>query len=242
MEKLAKKFLVLTLLILTSYIYGGDVKVTNETAAKIYVAADAINLVNLLPPPPAMDSKETAGEIEEMLRFQNTRTPAMVDYAQKDQTISVFRFATVLGDNFNEGNLPFTAGFFRNVQSNASLFIDPAKDYWKRPRPSNYDRRIIPCLTIPKSAAYPSGHSTEGNLFAIILANMIPEKRAVIFNRGWEFAMNRVIGGVHYPSDAMAGRISAALIAQELFGNAGFKKDYETSKAEIRKALGLSNE
>jgi acid phosphatase (class A) len=231
MIKILKSVLVLSLMLFTAYSFAGT---------KIYIPADIIDLTRLLPPPPAQDSKATAAEIAEILNFQDKRSPEMTDYARKDQVISVFRFATVLGDNFNETNLPLTAKFFENIHATAGLIVDHAKDYWKRPRPSVFDSRVKPCVSIPANGAYPSGHSTAGNLFAIILANMIPEKSELIFNRGWEFGMNRVIGGVHYRSDVDAGRTSATIIAYELFQNAEFQNDYDRSRTEIRKLLGLN--
>ena len=75
-------------------------------------------------------------------------------------------------------------------------------------------------------------------MLAIILANMVPEKRAAIFDRGWDFALNRVIGGVHYRSDIEAGRIAATLIAGEMFNDSVFLGDFEKAKSEVRKVLG----
>lgn len=232
-----KKILILSLVILSVHGYADKLKPAGE-APKIYLQAGVIDLTKLLPPPPDAGSKENADEIKEILSFQGIRTPEMVDYAKKDQVISVF-IANVLGDCFNETNLPFTAKFFKNIQDNIPLFTNPAKAYWNRPRPYRFDDRVKPCLNYPGGASYPSGHSSAGNLFAILLANMIPEKSSIIFNRGWEFAINRVIGGVHYHSDAVAGRISATLIAQELFKDREFMRDYARSKLEIRDILKI---
>jgi len=211
---------------------------TLQAEGKIYVTTAQLEIVRLLPPPPAQDSDITKKEIEEILDFQENRTETMVEYAQADQDISVFRFSDIMGEKFTKEDLPVTAEFFHNVTATASAISGPAKDFWKRPRPSVFDARVKPCVKVPSNAAYPSGHSTAGNLMAIILANMVPEKSAEIFDRGWAFAVNRIIGGVHYRSDSEAGRIAATLIAQRMFESSDFKADYERSKAEIRKALG----
>jgi acid phosphatase (class A) len=208
---------------------------------KVYIAPGVIELTKLLPPPPAKGSEQTKKEIDEILKFQMERTPEMVKYARADQYINVFRFADVLGKNFTKEKLPFTADFFGRVIRNESAILDPAKDYWNRPRPGVYDARVKPCVNVPPNASYPSGHSTAGNLMAIILADMLPEKSAVIFDRGWVFAVNRIIGGVHYRSDLEAGRMAAAVIAAYLFNDSGFKADYKRSKQEIRGILGYEN-
>jgi acid phosphatase (class A) len=80
----------------------------------------------------------------------------------------------------------------------------------------------------------------SGNLIAILLADIVPEKKAQIFERGWVFAEHRALGGVHYPSDLQAGRISAALIAQRLYQNPEFRKELDSSRVEIRKVLGYA--
>jgi acid phosphatase (class A) len=207
-------------------------------SAKVYVPASDIDLTEILPPPPAQDSIQTKKEIAEILDFQENRSDKMVQYAQADQEISVFRFSDILGDKFTKENLPFTGEFFHNVTATASIISGPAKDFWKRPRPSVFDPRVKPCVKVPPNASYPSGHSTAGNLMAIILANMVPEKSAEIYGRGWDFAVNRIIGGVHYRSDSEAGRMAATVIAAFMFRNADFKADYERSKSEIRRLLG----
>ena len=210
-------------------------------STKVYVPATDVDLTKILPPPPAQDSAQTKKEIDEMLAFQESRTDKMVKYAQADQEISVFRFSDIMGEKFTKENLPFTGEFFHNVTANASIISGPAKDFWKRPRPSVFDARVKPCVKVPPNAAYPSGHSTAGNLMAIILANMVPEKSAEIYGRGWDFAVNRIIGGVHYRSDSEAGRMAATVIAAFMFRNPDFMADYERSRTEIRKALGLED-
>lgn len=213
-----------------------------QAKGKAYVSPADVDLTKLLPPPPAQDSEQTKKEIREILAFQRDRTAKMTEYASADQTISVFRFADVLGEKFTKENLPFTAEFFDSVISNAADIVGPAKDFWKRPRPSAFDPRVKPCVKVPTNAAYPSGHSAAGNLMAIILANMLPEKSAEIYRRGWDFAVNRIIGGVHYRSDSEAGRMAATVVAAFMFNNAEFKADYEKSKEEVRGALGYGME
>ncbi len=234
MKRLTKLIIFAAFLLLIS-VYALEAK-------KTYVAPADIDLTKLLPPPPPQDSTITEKEISEILDFQNNRTKQMADQAAADQDVSVFRFADILGPGFTRERLPFASVFFNNVLGNEINITDPAKGFWNRPRPYVFDKRVKPCLNMPVNASYPSGHSAAGNLIAIILANMIPEKSAAIYARGWEFAMNRVIGGVHYRSDAEAGRMAATAIAALMFNDRGFMADYEKSKAELRKALGYAPE
>jgi len=229
MKRITGIFIVLSLVLMSCNAPG---------VAKVYVSTSDVDLTKLLAPPPAQDSAQTKAEIKEILIFQESRTKQMADFAAADQNITVYRFADVLGDKFKKENLPLTTAFFDEVVENAKKIVDPAKNYWKRPRPYEADKRVNPCVNKPGNASYPSGHSTIGNLIAIILANMVPEKKEELFNRGLTFALNRVIGGVHYRTDIEAGRIAAALIAEDMFNNEEFKEDFESAKAELRKVLG----
>jgi len=88
------------------------------------------------------------------------------------------------------------------------------------------------------SPSYPSGHATVGALMAILLAEMVPERRRALFARGWEYGDARVISGVHFPSDVEAGRILGSLLAQMMQQDARFRADLDAACAELRAVLG----
>jgi acid phosphatase (class A) len=48
-----------------------------------------------------------------------------------------------------------------------------------------------------------------------------------------------VIGGVHYPTDIEAGRISGSVIDNVLLHDPKFKADFARATAEVRQALGF---
>jgi acid phosphatase (class A) len=98
---------------------------------------------------------------------------------------------------------------------------------------------VKPLLEPKTSGAYPSGHATVGTLMGIILSDMVPEKRAEIMARAAEFAHNRVVAGMHVPSDIDAGKIAGSVIAAQIMGQDDFKAEYADAKAELRAALGL---
>ncbi|HEY4264524.1 MAG TPA: phosphatase PAP2 family protein [Micropepsaceae bacterium] len=105
--------------------------------------------------------------------------------------------------------------------------------------------RASPCLPVESpspefSYSYPSGHSTFGAMTAILLANMVPEKRNELFVRGWDYGQSRIIGGVHFPTDVESGRIEATAMVALMMQNTDFRTDFAAAKAELRKALGLS--
>ena len=90
------------------------------------------------------------------------------------------------------------------------------------------------------SYSYPSGHSTFGAMTAILLANMVPEKRAELFARGWQYGESRIVGGVHFPTDVEGGRIEATAMAALMMENAEFRTDFAAARAELRRTLGFA--
>ena len=76
-------------------------------------------------------------------------------------------------------------------------------------------------------------------MMGIILSDMVPEKRAEIMARAADYAHNRVVGGIHYPSDIEAGKISGSVIAAVLLSRPDFKAEYEVARSELRSDLGM---
>jgi acid phosphatase (class A) len=230
----------------------GAIPVFAENAAAPatdYLAPGQIDLLPLLPPPPAPNSTAQKRDMQTMLDAQRHRTAAQTAQVEADAQITVFRFADVLGPNFTKDKLPKLTAFFDRVRHSESPIVGAVKDYWHRSRPFEADARIHPAPGLQEgvtnkdgtyNASYPSGHSTFGATCAILLAQMVPEKRSELFARGWEFGQNRVIGGVHYPTDVETGRIDATVLVYAMMNNPQFQHDFTQAKAELRAALGLT--
>ena len=207
--------------------------------AKPFVTNKDIDLTMILPPPPANDSAETKAELGEVLTLQVTRTPEMEARAVADAEENVWRFADVMGPNFTKDKLPKFSAFFDRVVETEGAVVDPAKDVWKRPRPHQLSDLVKPAVKLSSSGSWPSGHATVGTMMGIILADMVPEKRAEIMARAAEYAHNRVVGGIHYPSDVEMGKISGSVIAAVLLNRDDFKAEYDVARAELRGDLGM---
>ncbi len=195
------------------------------SAGGAYLTPRSVDLYRLLPPPPEAGSAQERAELDELLRLQATRTRAEVRRALEDATVSIFRFADALGSpaKFNARQLPLTSELFARIGRDEGPFMNPAKDAFGRPRPFLTDSRLAPVVPRPPSASYPSGHSTWAVACAIVLADMVPERRAQIFARADEYAHNREVGGVHYPSDVLAGHLAGTALAEALFDAAALR-------------------
>lgn len=199
-----------------------------------------IALSSLLPPPPATSSTEARQDLQAVLAVQQSRTADEQSAAKADTERSVFRFADALGSTMQPASLPKTSAFFERVAKLDKAEVAEAKLYWRRPRPSVTSDQVHPLSKEkPDDWSYPSGHATFGYTTAVLLANMVPEKRAEIFARANLYAQHRVVMGAHFPSDVEAGRLAGAVIGAELLGKPDWQTDYQAARTELRAALHL---
>jgi len=200
----------------------------------------AVDLAALLPPPPAAGSPVARQDLQGVLAVQAHRTPAQIAAAQADRLHSVFRFADVFGASFTPGRLPHTAAFFARVVAYDKGEVKAVKAFWHHPRPVLVSHAVHPLSQEqPDDWSYPSGHSTLGYTEAVLLANMVPERRAAIFARADLYAQHRIVMGVHYPSDVEAGRLAGTVLGSRLLTDPAWHADYSAARAELRQALAL---
>ena len=64
---------------------------------------------------------------------------------------------------------------------------------------------------------------------------MVPEKRAAIMTRARQYGDNRVVAGIHYPSDIEMGRIAGSVISQQLSQQQDFQQQYRQARDELRR-------
>lgn len=197
-----------------------------------YPLAAALDLSTLLPPPPAPGSAADRADLAAVLALQKSRSEAQLALAKADAEASVFRFADAVGADFSAARLPQTAKLFERITASIGAVVAPAKDHWNRPRPFIASGEVEP-TSKPDGATYPSGHAVLARLYAIVLADLMPQKRREIFARGDRFAQGRLVNGVHYPSDIDAGFLAATAIAAELRRQGAFRDDFARARDEI---------
>ena len=83
--------------------------------------------------------------------------------------------------------------------------------------------------------AYPSGHSANGYSTALLLAEIYDGRRAQLLARGARYGDNRVVCGVHHPSDVERGRAIARAMFAKLLDNQAFKDDLACAREEASK-------
>ena len=128
--------------------------------------------------------------------------------------------------------LPKTIAFIHRVKADADNITDAAKEHWKRPRPITINPTLVPDAK-EKSFSYPSGHSTEGTVMALVLAELCPDRSETILATGRGIGWRRVEIGRHYPTDIYAGRTLARAIVAEMKKSAKFQRQFAEAKNEI---------
>ena len=196
-----------------------------------------------LPPPPADGSPRALAELQELKRYQASRTREQLAVAASDNdnengTI----FAVVLGPAWDLNKLPATAKVVNDIVASESGYSDIAKQEFHRNRPWIVDPSIDTCAMHKPSqdhASYPSGHTTVGYGMGVVLAHLMPGHAQAILGRSAQFAENRLICGFHFRSDIIAGQQFGTLLALRLMQTPKFQEEMTAAQAELH-AAGLA--
>ena len=204
-------------------------------ADSFYLAPKHPDGVTLLAPPPVPGSAEEAADLASARRIFKGRTWTEEVRAIKDSSLSISLFAPAIGPFFQPGKLPKTEALFKKVKNDITEPLDTAKDYWRRQRPYQMDKRLS--LQSPESSfGYPSGHSTRGTVYSMLLAELFPDRKEAILAIGRNIGWDRVLIGKHFPTDIYAGRVLGRAIIRELLASPAFQHDLAEAKAEARAA------
>ncbi len=209
-------------------------------AAEPYVTNKTMDLAVLMQPPPVKGSAVDKSDMQAVLDAQAAASDARKRLAFEDSAETVYvMFGSVFGPKFTEQTTPKMNALHERIAESEAGTLDPIKPVFGRVRPwlANPDVKAIAQPT--KSGSYPSGHTTQVIITAIVMAAMVPEMKYEIWARADEYAQSRVIGGMHYPTDITAGTRAGTAIAAVMFQQPEFQADFAAAKAEVRAALGL---
>ncbi len=198
-----------------------------------YFDPPPVDPVKLIPAPPAEHSAEDRAELDLILAIQQKRTQAEVDRCESEAKLKIDAFKSVLGPWCTSKELPRTAKLFAAVAKDSKPIVDAVKDHYRRPRPEHEDDRIHVAIDDETTFAYPSGHSTRGTMYALLLAEVFPQQRDALLERGREIGWDRVIAGLHHPSDIVAGRVLGQALAQAVLADPKFQADFAAMKKEL---------
>ena len=200
--------------------------------------SDMYDPAHFLPPPPEEGSPRALAELAETKRLLADATPAQrAAAASDDGNENGTIFAVVLGPAWDLAKLPATAKVINEVTASEGPFSDIAKNEFHRKRPWIVDASIQTCAAHRPSQdlqSYPSGHGTVGYGMGVVLANLMPNHAQAILGRSAQFAENRLICGMHFRSDIVAGQQFGTIMAIRLMQNPQFQADMAAAKTELQ--------
>jgi acid phosphatase (class A) len=202
--------------------------------------SDLYDPSHFLPPPPEDGSPKALEELAETKKAMADATPAQrAAAASDDGNENGTIFAVVLGPAWDLSRLPATAKLIGEVTASEGPFSDIAKNEFHRRRPWIVDSSIQTCAPHRPAQdlqSYPSGHATVGYGMGVVLANLMPSHAQAILGRSEQFAENRIICGMHFRSDIVAGQQFGTIMAIRLMQNPQFQSDMAAARMELQAA------
>ncbi len=195
----------------------------------------------ILPPPPEEGS--TAMKLDEEMaeKYLTSNDTARKALAARDAVLqfpeATESFNRVLDLQISEEHTPNLYMILRRSLTDAALSTYMAKNHYNRLRPFMVNG--VPTCTpedeeyLQKDGSYPSGHTAIGWTWALILAEVFPEKSDMILVRGVEFGESRSVCNVHWYSDVVAGRTMGDATYVKLHSREDFLIDLEAAKKEV---------
>lgn len=202
-------------------------------AERIYYFAPWEADVSAVPPAPVPGSAADRRDLAELLRWQNERTEAQCAAAwlQADATYDAF-FGAITP--FASPAPKEVASVFGRVRVDTASVVYLLKKKYQRPRPYERDLNFLPCVEREGSYAYPSGHSAVARVFALMLSELVPARAGQFMAYADQAALNRVIGGVHHPTDTVAGKLVGDAAFAALKKVKSFRSDMDVLRRHLR--------
>ena len=174
-------------------------------------------------------------------RWQQATSDADLSFPHVAET-----FSCSMGIPITEADTPHLYMLLRRSFTDAALSTYAAKNHYNRTRPFMENNRPT-CSPkdeafLRKDGSYPSGHTTIGWAWALILTEIAPAQTDAILARGRSFGDSRLVCNVHWQSDVNEGRIMGASTVARLHADPAFLADLDAAKAdyEIARAKELN--
>ncbi len=203
--------------------------------------AEVPNSLKLVSPPPASGSvaealdiavNQAALSLRDSPRWQQARRDAELRFPAAAEV-----FSCALDAPINQQQTPQLYRLLRRSLTDAGFATYAAKNQYQRQRPFmvNGEPSCTPEQEayLRKDGSFPSGHAALGWAWALILAELAPERQDAILARGRAFGQSRVMCNVHWQSDVLEGRAVGSAAVAALHNNAEFQAAMTAARAEL---------
>jgi acid phosphatase (class A) len=227
-----------------SKIEAATAKPKPAAPAGYLAAADLPDSLSLIPPPPAPGSAAQARDDEAAKaavalsggpRWLQAVTDANLGFPAAAET-----FSCAMDVQINQADTPHLYTLLRRTLLDAGRSPYPTKKKYQRARPFTVNGAPLctPAFeaALRKDGSYPSGHAAIGWGWALVLAEVAPDRADAILARGRAFTQSRVVCNVHWTSDIEEGRVMGAATFAKLQSSAEFRDDLKAAQAEVTAA------
>ena len=202
------------------------------------------NSVTIVPEAPAPGSPrqklddaiaKAAVKLNKTARFKLAAQDATMHFPEAPNS-----FACAMGKMVSKEKTPRLYHLLKRSGVDAGYATRKAKHTYNRMRPFTINNAPI-CTPqwqeeLRHNGSYPSGHTSLGWAWALILAELVPQKADAILARGVAYGESRIICNVHWYSDVVAGRMMGASAVALMHDNPEFIADMKAAKAELANA------
>ncbi|MCX5794717.1 MAG: phosphatase PAP2 family protein [Elusimicrobia bacterium] len=199
----------------------------------LYLSEAALQTLQL-PPAPVPGSALDKADLIQLHDWEKRRTKQQCAAAQAQEHAYFDEF---FGDisPFVKPLPQEAADFLRQVQDDVDVAVGRLKDQNQRPRPYRHDSSLHPCLGRIGGLSYPSGHAALSSVYALMLSELVPARTPEFLTAAGKAALNRVIGGVHHPSDIEAGKLLGDMLYARFSKDPAFQAQIESLRASLAK-------
>ncbi len=202
--------------------------------------SERINSRAILPAPPVGAAATATDEAVSRAALRLRWTPRWT-LAASDANVNFPEAAGVyscaVGAPISAKDTPYLYQILRRAASDAGYAGDSAKDFYRRNRPFVINKQA-PCTPEEMNSpgtdrSYPSGHSSTGTVWALILAELAPDRTVQVLRRGQAYAESRVVCNMHWQSDTVQGRFVGTYSYTRLQASPEFQADMRAARKEL---------
>lgn len=204
-----------------------------------YFSGDAAGLFVVLPPAPGDgDARDEADrrifretrKLEGTPRWQMAAADAELGAGQMLE-----HFSCSLDIELTPQQAPRLVALLQKVTREAAQSMGRAKEFYKRHRPFLADEgnTCVARSTVGTSYDYPSGHTTAGWAWGLVLAQANPTRATPILARARAIGDSRVVCGVHNASAVENARMLTGAAVAVISASPQYQQDLAAARAEL---------
>jgi acid phosphatase (class A) len=204
-----------------------------------YLSGASADFFLIMPPAPRNgDARDEADRriFRETRKLEGTpRWQMAAEDAELSPAAMLKHFSCSLGVEATQEQLPRLTALAQKAMREAARTVGRAKEHYARKRPFQVDEgpTCVAHSTVGESFDYPSGHTTAGWAWALVLAQVDPGNAEAILKRGRAIGDSRVVCGMHNASAVDAARLLTSAAMAAIAASPLYQADVVVARAEL---------